>query len=103
MAVSLEQSVSKNDDGTWSFACPGFSDSWCGDFRGEHADDKLPFHSDGWPTKEIAKARGRQHFTEHAFPDKVTPTLEEFRKEHNLVVADDGSVSVSELASIVED
>jgi hypothetical protein len=98
MSVSLEKSVAKTDNGRWSFQCPGFSDSRCGDL-----DTGQPFHSDDWPTKALAIARGRQHFTEHAFPDKVTPSLEEFRREHNLTVDADGMAQVADLAQIVED
>ena len=101
MGVSLEKSVTQADDGSWSFQCVGFADSRCGDL-----DTGQPFHSDEWPTKKLAMARGRQHYTEHAFPDRPTPSLEEFRAEHGLVVDDDGKAqlaSVADLEKIVED
>lgn len=92
----LEQSVTKNDAGTWDFTCPTFVDSPCG-----------PFVSTGWPTKQTAIARGQQHFDEHkgsiSFVDdehgnpveilEYPPmqSLEEFRAEQGIGVDDNGT------------
>ena len=52
----LDASVTKAEDGTWGFQCPGVQGDPCGD---------PPFSSTGWPTKKAATARGGQHFAEH--------------------------------------
>lgn len=77
----LQDSVSSPDDGTtWDFQCPGIANSKCGD-----PETGQPFHSDGWPTKKVALARGQEHFDEHKGV-AVTSSLEEFRAKHGLGV-----------------
>jgi hypothetical protein len=81
----LAESVAKDDDGTYRFACPGVAGSPCGDA------ERGPFTSSGWPAREIAAARGRQHFDEHK-GIAITPSLDEFRAEHGLTVTPAGAV-----------
>jgi hypothetical protein len=85
----LDASVTKADDGTWTFQCPGPADSPCGA-------DGVPFSSSGWPTKKAATARGAEHFAEHK-GEGVMSELHEFREAQGLVVNNDGSVSVKDL------
>lgn len=90
MADILSRSVGRSPDGeTWDFQCPSVAGSPCGGEGG-------PFSSTGWPTRKVAEARGRQHFDEHKGLG-VSQSLEEFRADQGLVVADDGSVSVEDL------
>jgi hypothetical protein len=76
---ALDKAVSKDADGRWDFQCPGVQGSPCDGGSGR------PFHSDGWPTKATATARGAEHFAEHK-GEGVTSTLEEFRAKHKLGV-----------------
>lgn len=85
----LDRSVTKADDDTWTFQCPGVVGSLCG------PSDGPTFSSSGWPTKKLAMARGAQHFEDHK--GTPMPELAEFRKEHGLVVDDDGMVKVEDL------
>ena len=83
----LDDSV-KEVDGAWTFICP--VTSGCGDVDGG-------FVSSGWPTKKVAKARGQQHFDEHKGLG-LSRSLEEFRREHGLVVQQlTGAVTVGDL------
>lgn len=84
----LDKAVTKDGE-TWGFQCPGVKGDRCG--------EDVPFASTGWPTKKSAAARGAQHFAEHK-GDGVMQEIGEFRKDQGLVVADDGSVSVEDLA-----
>jgi hypothetical protein len=84
MPNPLTRSVTRADDGTWGFQCPGVAGSTCGN-------PGAPFSSTGWPEKKHATARGRQHFDEH-LGHGVTQSLEEFRAAHGLGVDRDGSV-----------
>lgn len=83
----LSDSLSQEEDGTWTFQCPGVAGDRCG--------DEVPFRSSGWPTKKSASARGQQHFGAH----KGDPMqeLHDFRVEQGLVVDDDGVVRVEDL------
>lgn len=87
----LEQSVTKNDEGTtWDFQCPGVRNSRCGG-------DGVPFTSAGWPTRKAAIARGAEHFAEHK-GEGTTSELAEFRTAQGLGVDDAGTtVSLEEL------
>jgi hypothetical protein len=76
--------VTKADDGSWTFQCPGVFGSPCGD-----PGSGRPFHSSGWPTKATATARGEQHLAEHETGEPM-PSLEDFRAEHGLVAHADG-------------
>lgn len=76
--------VTRTDDDSWTFQCPGFDDSPCGD-----PNTGQPFVSSGWPTKKVAEARGLQHIDEHEGGDPM-PELAEFRAEHGLVPHEDG-------------
>ncbi len=88
----LSAAVSKNDDDTWDFQCPGVQGSKCGD---EAAG--VGFVSTGWPTKATALDRGREHFDDHLGRAPMT-SLEEFRAKHKLGVTNDGvTVSLSDL------
>lgn len=88
----LNDSVTQNKDGTWDFRCPGIVDSRCGDVA-----TGVPFISTGWPTKKVAMARGDYHFREHV-TGEVSPSLEDFRAEHGLVVAADGTVTLEDIS-----
>lgn len=91
MSSILDKAVTKADDGTWGFECPGVQGDPCGQIGG------IGFASTGWPGKEYARARGRQHFDEHKGLG-VTPELAVFRAEHGLTVDDDGNcVKVGDL------
>jgi hypothetical protein len=86
----LESSVSTSDEGaTYDFVCP--VNVGCGDPGGPS------FASVGWPTRELAEARGQQHFDEHR-GIAVTPSLEEFRVANGLSVDAEGVVTVSDLS-----
>jgi hypothetical protein len=88
----IDDSVHEAEDGTFGFFCPGVKGSGCGD-----AVTRVPFSSTGWPTAEIAAARGQEHFDEH-LGKSVTSSLEEFRAKHGLVVDDaTGAVSLADL------
>jgi hypothetical protein len=73
----LDQSVSRADDGTWTFTCP-VTDGSC-----------APFVSSQWPTKKTATARGQEHFEEHLHGTPMR-SLDDFRAEHGLTVNPDG-------------
>lgn len=89
----LDKSVTKADDDTWTFTCPGVKDSVCGD----KDNPEVNFTSSGWPLKKHAIARGREHFDEH-LGKGVTSSLEEFRTKHGLVVDEEtGAVSLKDL------
>lgn len=53
MAKILDAAVTESEGG-WDFQCPGVRGSLCGD-----RETGRPFHSDGWPTKKAALARGQ--------------------------------------------
>lgn len=79
--------VTRNDDQGWDFTCPVFTNATCG------------FQSVGWPTKEIAVDRAREHFGEHK-GEGVTSSLDEFRAKHGLTdkgTLPDGAVRVEDL------
>jgi hypothetical protein len=85
---ALDKAVTKQEDGTWDFQCPGVRGSRCGDAE--------PFKSTGWPTKATATERGREHFADHR--GHPMSTLEEFRAKHKLGVDADGkAVSLEDL------
>ena len=86
----LDDSVTKDADGTWGFQCPGVQGSPCG------TPGVAPFSSTGWPTKKTAAARGAQHFAEHKGEGPMQE-LHDFRVDQGLVVNDDGTVSVKDL------
>ena len=86
MAKILDRSVTKADDDTWTFQCPGIQGSPCGDLA-----TGQPFVSSGWPSKKVAAARGAQHFDEHKGVG-LMQELGEFRRDQGLVVNPDGSV-----------
>lgn len=56
----INDTVSQGEDGLWAFLCP--SPYGCGTLPNDPNDR---FVSSGWPTAEIAKARGLQHIAEH--------------------------------------
>lgn len=87
----LDDSVNPGEGDTWDFQCPGITGSKCGDPAAGAF-----FASTGWPTKKVALARGRQHFDEHKGLG-VAQSLEDFRRDHNLVVNDDGTVSLEDI------
>lgn len=80
----LKDAVTRADDDSWTFQCPGVDQSACGD-----PNTGQPFHSSGWPTARVAEARGQQHLDEHTNLRSM-PDLDEFRAEHGLVPHDDG-------------
>lgn len=90
----LTDAVSKGEDGTWDFECPGIADSVCGDPHSDQA-----FTSTGWPSRKVAEARGAQHFDEHQGLS-VTPDLDAFRAEHGLMPHANGihAVRIEDLA-----
>lgn len=85
----MEQ-VTGADDETWTFQCPGVPGDPCGD-----PNTGQPFHSSGWPTKDVANARGAQHLNEHENGEPM-PELAEFRAEHGLVAHADGIRAVQD-------
>lgn len=85
MSKVLERAVTKADDGTWDFVCPGVKGSPCGD-----RDAGAAFASTGWPTKATATARGAEHFADHKGEAPMSE-LAVFRAKHNLGVTDDGA------------
>lgn len=87
MAKLLDSAVTRAADDSWTFQCPGVQGSPCGDPGGQ------PFHSDGWPSRKVAAARGEQHFEEHR-TGKPMATLDDFRAEHGLVPHEDGTRAV---------
>lgn len=89
MAV-LDDSVTKADDGTWTFQCPGVKGDGCGEPGG------AGWTSTAWPTKKAAVARGAQHFAEHKGEGPMQD-MAEFLVDQGLVLNDDGSVSVEDL------
>jgi len=81
----LHDAVTGSDEAGWDFVCPVDEDpQQCGD---QETGEK--FKSTGWPTRKTAEARGQIHFDEHTGEGKPV-SLEDFRKEHGLVVSDDG-------------
>ena len=78
LAAAVKKDVGNS---TYTFTCP-VTDGTC-----------APFVSSGWPTDEIARARGQQHFEEHKTGEPL-PTLEDFRAEWNLESADNGRTAV---------
>lgn len=86
----LEQAVTQADDGTWGFQCPNVAGNQCGEPGGPG------FASTGWPERDHALARGRQHFDEHKGLG-VTQELEEFRNAHGLTVVDGTCMKVEDL------
>lgn len=83
----LDDRVTQDADGTWSFECPRVKGSLCGDLGAG-----VGFRTSGWPDREHALARGAQHFTEHKDPEFAMPSLEEFRAERGLTATPDGGV-----------
>lgn len=81
MPTLLEKAVTKADDDTWGFQCPGVKGDPCHGLvkvldpkTGKPVIDpetdepklvSVPFSSTLWPTKKAAIARGAQHFSEH--------------------------------------
>lgn len=93
----IDDSVHQLEDGTFGFYCPGVQGSVCGDIA-----TAVPFSSVGWPTAEIAAARGREHFDEH-LGRSVTSSLEDFRAKHGLVVDEaTGAVTLADLDTSTE-
>lgn len=87
----LKAAVTQAEDGTWTFQCPNIAGSPCG------IPDGPGFTSSGWPDKQHALDRGRQHFDEHKGLGGAQE-LAEFRAERGLTVAPDGScVKVEDL------
>lgn len=80
----LEDSVTGSDADGYDFQCP--LASGCGD-----PGTSVGFTSSGWSTRELAQTRGQQHFDEHKSGEAM-PSLEDFRVDQGLAVADDGSV-----------
>lgn len=83
----LSAAVEQAEDGTYMFLCP--VSEGCGT-------PESGFASTGWPTADLAKARGSQHFDEHKGLGAM-PELEAFRAEHNLTVGSDDVVRVGDL------
>lgn len=77
MASVLDKSVSKAEDGTWAFQCPGVKGDLCGD----QAVGGGGFRSSEWPTKDTALARGEQHFSEHRLGAEIRGALEAAESE----------------------
>jgi hypothetical protein len=93
MSKILDKSVTKVDDNTYDFVCPGVEGSPCG----EPGQDSPNFASTGWPTKAAALARGAEHFAEHK-GEGVMSELVDFRAKHKLGVNSDGkAVKVEDL------
>jgi hypothetical protein len=101
MSKVLDQAVTQESDGSWTFQCPGVVGAPCHGVSGQ------PFSSSGWPTKKVAAARGAQHFTEHKLGAEILEalaledarvrgegSLDEFRAEHGLVAHDNGTHAV---------
>lgn len=89
MASKLEKAVTREEDGTYTFACP--ASLGCGvDARDPGAPG---FRSDGWPTKKSAVERGAQHFNEHV-SGEAAPPLHEFLAAQGLAVVDGKAVVV---------
>lgn len=74
--------VTKADDDTWTFTCPGVPGDECG-----------PFVTSKWPRKKDAEARGAQHLAEHEHGE-LMQSLHDFRESQGLVANGDGSASV---------
>lgn len=68
----MSDAVTAGDAG-WDFTCPK-TDGSCG---------PDPFKSSGWPTAEVAAARGAHHLDEHENQTEM-PSLDDFRAEHGL-------------------
>lgn len=83
----LSAAVDKAEDGTYTFVCP--VSEGCGT-------PESGFVSTGWPTADLAKLRGGQHFDEHKGLGAM-PELETFRAEHGLTVGPDHVVRVGDL------
>jgi hypothetical protein len=69
MSKVLDQAVTQESDGSWTFQCPGVVGAPCHGVSGQ------PFSSSGWPTKKVAAARGAQHFTEHKLGAEILAAL----------------------------
>lgn len=82
----IASTVTPSADGTYVFVCP--SPTGCG---GNPSDPSSRFVSAGWPTADLAEARGAQHITEHLTAEAM-PSLEAFRAEHGLTVTPTGQV-----------
>lgn len=86
-AFPVAKQVTGNKADGYDFNCP-VTDGSCGT-RGE--DPNTPFHSDGWPTRELAELRGLQHYAEHR-GEGAMPDLDEFRSAAGLQVKDGRAV-----------
>jgi len=79
--ASIAKTVTKMEDGLYTFRCP--SPMGCGV---DAFDPEERFTSSGWASAKLAQARGQQHIREHV--DKVAaPSLDDFRAEHGVSVA----------------
>ena len=103
MAKVLDDAVTQEKDGTWTFQCPGILNSLCGDHG-------VPFRSTLWPTKKTAAARGAEHFSDHklgaeiiearaALPEDAT--FEQHNKVRNDVIKSSEHKVQSELADFL--
>lgn len=88
----IEDTVSVAPDGTHTFTCP--SPEGCGVYPN---DPDSRFTSSGWPTAEIAQARGTQHIQEH-IDGTPAQDLDAFRVAHNIVV-DSNSIATVDLTA----
>lgn len=77
-----EVGVWREDDDTWSGGCTSVR---CGAVNGD------AFTTSGWPTKDSAADRIRQHRDEHEHGTLMQP-LDEFRRERGLYVTSEGAV-----------
>jgi hypothetical protein len=68
MSSILDDSVTQAKEGTWTFQCPGVQGSKCGD-------DGVPFRSTEWPTREVAAARGLEHFNDHKLGEEIAAAI----------------------------
>lgn len=85
VAKSVSQVKEGPMKGSWQAVCPGIQGSVCGD-----PSQGFFFTSPGWPTREHAEERLREHFAEHKDPKATTSELQDFHAKHGLRPAADG-------------
>jgi hypothetical protein len=71
--ASIKETVTQQPDGLYTFRCPSPID--CGLDRNN---PDYRWTTSGWPTAEIAQARGLQHINEHVNKEPMQD-LDEFR------------------------
>lgn len=76
MVNKITSAVIETEDGLFTFVCPGDPTDPCGDAT--HT-----FRSSGWPTQEVASARGQQHIEAHVYKTSM-PHIDDFKAEQGI-------------------